>query len=105
MRHMLNIRVQSSVRIRDLNSAQTPGWTALEESTRLLTKLLLTATAVQVNPEFAANVVLHTGVFLIVKSIQSPADNRVHLKWQRNQLKRQRLPLENSLYTGQHEIH
>ena len=34
-----------------------------------LTKLFLTPIAVQVNPQFAANVVLHTGVFLIVKSI------------------------------------
>lgn len=42
-------------------------------------KLFLTATAVQVNPELAADVILHAGVFLIVKSIQSPTDNCVHL--------------------------
>lgn len=35
----------------------------------LLTKLLLAATAVQVNPEFATDVVFHTGIFLIMKSV------------------------------------
>lgn len=47
--------------------------------TLLLTKLLLAPMAVQVNPQFAANVILDTRVFLIVKSIQSPADHCVHL--------------------------
>lgn len=47
--------------------------------TLVLTKLLLTAMAVEVNPELAANVIFHTGVFLIVKPVQSPTDNCVHL--------------------------
>lgn len=45
----------------------------------LLTKFLLTAIAVQVNPEFTTDIIFHTGVFLIVKSIQSTTDNRIHL--------------------------
>lgn len=46
----------------------------------LLTKLLLTAVAVQVDPQLAADVILHTGVLLIVQPVQSPTHNRVHLQ-------------------------
>lgn len=46
----------------------------------LLTKLLLTAVAVQVDPQLADDVVLHTGVLLIVQPVQSPTHNRVHLQ-------------------------
>lgn len=45
----------------------------------VITKFFLTAAAVQVNPQFAADVILDAGVFLIVQSVQRPADNRVHL--------------------------
>lgn len=45
-----------------------------------LTKLLLTAVTVKVDPEFAADVVLHTGIFLVVKSVQSSTDHGVHLR-------------------------
>lgn len=45
----------------------------------VITKLFLTATAVQVNPEFAADVVLDAGVFFIVQPVQCPADYCVHL--------------------------
>jgi len=34
---------------------------------------------VQVDPELASDVVLHTGVLLVVKSVQGAADHRVHL--------------------------
>lgn len=33
----------------------------------------------QINPKFATDVVLHTGVLLIVQPVQSPADHCVHL--------------------------
>lgn len=45
----------------------------------VITKFFLTATAVQVNPEFAADVILDAGVFFIVQSVQCPAHNCVHL--------------------------
>lgn len=45
----------------------------------LPTKLFLTTMAVQVNPQFTANVVLNARIFLIVKSVQSPTDNSVYL--------------------------
>lgn len=49
------------------------------QSTRSITELLLTATAVQINPEFAADIIFDAGVFFIVESVQGPTDNCVHL--------------------------
>lgn len=72
-----------------------------------LTKLFLAAIAVQVNPQFAADVILDTGVFLIVKSIQSPADNCIHLNGKQSSLltenvtKRLKLKASVSLKSGQ----
>ena len=45
-----------------------------------LTKLLLAAVAVQVDPQLASDVVLHTRVFLVVQPVQRPAHHRVHLQ-------------------------
>lgn len=49
------------------------------QSTQSITELLLTATAVQINPEFAADIIFDAGVFFIVESVQGPTDNCVHL--------------------------
>lgn len=49
------------------------------QSTHSITELLLTATAVQIDPEFAADIIFDAGVFFIVESVQGPTDNCVHL--------------------------
>lgn len=49
------------------------------QSTQSITEFLLTATAVQVNPEFASDIIFDAGVFFIVESVQGPTDNCVHL--------------------------
>lgn len=64
------------------NVKQTSRGNILKEvvqSTQSITKLLLTATAVQINPEFAADIIFDAGVFFIVESVQGPTDNCVHL--------------------------
>lgn len=50
------------------------------QSTQPITELLLTATAVQINPEFASDIIFDAGVFFIVESVQGPTDNCVHLR-------------------------
>ena len=45
-----------------------------------LTKLLLAAVAVQVDPQLASDVILHTRVFLVVQPVQRATHHRVHLQ-------------------------
>lgn len=66
----------------------------------VITKFFLTAAAVQVNPQFAADVILDAGVFLIVQSVQRPADNRVHLHQKKGFSMTKKIYSETSLPIG-----
>lgn len=46
-----------------------------------LTKLFLAPVPVQVDPQLPPNIVFHTGIFLIMQSVQSTTNNSVNLKF------------------------